>query len=100
MMNNSEIVRVLFLCLLIGTVAACTPAPGTTQTYTTNTGKVLYLENDQESCTRSCNASYDRCGESRAASSQVGRGQFTGVFGGEADCRETLRSCLKMCKAQ
>jgi hypothetical protein len=99
-----KIVKALFLCLILGAVSgglvACSPASRCCEdTYRTKSGQLIYLEDDMQSCERSCNAAYDRCAESMAARSPVGNGQMTGILGGEADCRDSLRSCLKDCRA-
>lgn len=104
MMLYNGIMKALSFCLLIMVLglglAACSAAPKKSDTYMSGSGAVMYLDNDQEACTRSCNAEFDRCGDSRAAQEQVGRsGQMTGVFGGQADCKDDMRSCLSRCKA-
>ncbi len=98
-MLTDGMMKALSLCLLV-LAAACTPAPQRTDTYTSGSGDVVFIENDREACVRSCNADYDRCGDTRAAGEQVGRGQMTGVFGGAADCKADLKSCLSSCKAR
>lgn len=102
-MSQNGIVKALSFCvlgLLIVSTAACSRAPRRVDTYTNASGAVTVLENDRESCVRSCNAEYDRCGDTNAAQEVVGRGQMTGIFGGQADCRDDLRSCLARCKSR
>lgn len=99
-MLKALLVNALFLCAMLLPLVACSPAPRAAQTYTNSSGSMIYLENNTESCGRSCNGEYDRCGESQAASEPVGRGQMSGIFGGEADCRSTLRNCLKTCRGR
>jgi hypothetical protein len=100
MMLNPRIVKALSLCALCFALAACSGASKKTDSYVSSTGVATILDNDKESCTRSCNAEYDRCGDTSAAQSPVGRGQFTGIFGAQADCKTDLRSCFARCKAR
>lgn len=103
-MLNNGIKKALSLCLLLAFVvglSACSAAPHKSESYTSSTtGSTMMLDNDRESCTRSCNAEMDRCGDTNAAQEQVGRGQLTGVFGGRADCRNDLRACLARCRSR
>ncbi len=88
----------LSLCLLVGALAGCSGAAKKSDTYTAPSGAIMTLENDGESCTRSCNADFDRCSSTRAAESKVGRGQMTGIFGAQADCKADMKTCLKACR--
>jgi hypothetical protein len=97
---NRKIVKALFLFTVSLFVVSCTAAPNAAATYTSNSGAVVYLDNDRESCVRSCNADFDRCGDTRAAQAPVGRGQMTGILGGAADCNAALRTCLGACKGR
>ena len=98
MMLLKDITGTLSLCLLVVALAGCSGAAKKSETYTAPSGAVMTLENDGESCTRSCNADFDRCSSTRAAESKVGRGQMTGIFGAQADCKADMKSCLKSCR--
>jgi hypothetical protein len=95
---SQTVVKTLFLFALVLSVAACSGARKHTETYTSPSGGVMVLDNDYESCTRSCNAEYDRCNSTRAAESKVGRGSMTGIFGAQADCKASMKTCLARCK--
>jgi hypothetical protein len=97
---TSKIVKALFLCALLTATAACTAAPKKIDTYTSGSGAVMTLENDAESCKRSCDNDFDRCSDTSAAQAQVGRGQMTGVFGAGADCKDDMKACLARCKGR
>ncbi|HAX91638.1 MAG TPA: hypothetical protein DCY07_05450 [Rhodospirillaceae bacterium] len=89
------------LCVFVLAVSACTPAPKKSTTYTGASGAVTLLENDRESCTRSCNADFDRCAGTKAAQTPIGRaGQMDGVLGAQADCNAAIKSCLSRCKGR
>lgn len=88
----------LSLCLLGVALVGCSGAAKKYDTYTSPSGNVTILESDSEACVRSCNADFDRCSSTSAAESQVGRGQMTGVFGAQADCKDDMKSCLRACK--
>ncbi len=88
------------LLTVIVLLGACSAAPQKNTSYTSSSGVVTMLDNDQESCARSCNADFDRCSESSAAQSPVGRGQMTGIFGAQADCKDSLKACFSRCKAR
>jgi len=100
MIISKKIVRALSLCAALVLVAACTAAPKKSDTYTSGAGAITVLENDQEACSRSCNVDFDRCNSTSAAEAQVGRGQMTGVFGAQADCKDDMKSCLRRCKSR
>lgn len=97
-MSNLNIVKALSVCVLLLAVAACSGASKRQTTYTNDAGAVTLLESDAESCKRTCNADFDRCTSTSAAEGPVGKGQFTGVFGAQADCKDDMRACLKRCK--
>ncbi len=103
-MLTDRMMKALSLCillLLVAGVAACSAAPRkNADTYTSSTGAVTIIENDQESCRRSCDAEFNRCSETKAAQRDVGRdGQMNAVFGGGADCRDDMKACLGRCKS-
>ena len=100
MIISKNIVKALSLCAILAMIAGCSGAARKGDTYTSGSGAVMALDNDRESCTRSCNADFDRCSATSAAQSQVGRGQMTGVFGAQADCKVDMKSCLNSCKAR
>jgi len=100
MMISRNIVKALSLCVLILSVAACSGAAKKSDTYVSSAGAVTILDNDREACTRSCNAEFDRCSSTGAAEQQVGRGQMTGVFGAQADCKDDMKACLNRCKSR
>lgn len=99
---ETRIVKALSLCLLTAMLAACSAAPRKTDTYVSPaTGAVTSLESGRESCARSCNSDFDRCSDTYAAESRVGRsGAFSGTLGAAADCKAALRSCLASCKGR
>lgn len=100
MMLTNGIVKALSFCGFLAALTACSPAPQHVDSYTSSGGEVTLIENARESCTRACNADYDRCGDSRA-SREVGlNGQMQGVLGGGADCRDDLKACLASCKTR
>jgi len=99
MMLQNRIMKALSLCLLLA-AAACSPARQQGETYTSKSGEVMHIENNRESCVRSCNNDYDRCSETGAAQESVGRGQMNGVLGGGADCKDDMKSCLADCKTR
>lgn len=89
----------LAVLLAVG-LSACSGAKKDRDSYTSGSGQVMFLENDMESCSRSCNADFDRCNDSKAAQRDVGRdGQMNAVFGGGADCRDDMKACLGRCKS-
>ncbi|HBM91170.1 MAG TPA: hypothetical protein DD400_04775 [Rhodospirillaceae bacterium] len=101
MMCTSRIVKALFL--FVGSLvflSACTPAPRSVDSYTSAAGTTVFFENDRDACISSCNTEFDRCSDMTAAQNPVGRGQMTGIFGAEADCKDSLRSCLKECRVR
>lgn len=100
MMFNPTLVKALSLCLLIVALAACSGASKKSYRYTSESGAVTVLDTDRESCTRSCNADFDRCSSTSAAESKVGRGSMTGVFGAQADCKNEIKACLSRCKSR
>ena len=100
MMFHSTLVKALSLCLLLCAVSACSGASKKPETYVNDAGAVTVLDNDRESCTRSCNADFDRCSGTSAAESKVGRGQMTGIFGAQADCKADMKACLSRCRAR
>jgi hypothetical protein len=83
--------------MLIGCVSGTKPA----DTYVGKDGLTTFIESDSETCRRSCNESYSRCMDSRAAgdnnSGVIGP---SGVYGASGECRNALKSCLPTCKAQ
>lgn len=99
---ETGIVKALSLCLLLVVLSACSAAPRRSESYTsTATGAVTSFDTPRESCVNSCNADFDRCGDTRAAESAVGRsGAFSGTLGAAADCKAALRSCLATCKGR
>jgi len=100
MMLTPKIMKALSLCALGVVLVGCTAAPKRTDSYVSSSGAVTMIENDKESCMHSCNAEFDRCGDTTAAQTQVGRGQLTGVFGAQADCKDDMRACLARCKTR
>lgn len=100
MMISQNIVKALSFCALIILVCGCTAAPKKSAGYTSASGSITSLDNDQEACQRHCDVDFDRCGSTAAAESQVGRGQLTGVLGAKADCKDSMRTCMARCKAR
>ncbi|MDD3182240.1 MAG: hypothetical protein PHD48_05490 [Alphaproteobacteria bacterium] len=102
MMFSKDIVRALSLCaVLVVVLAGCSGAAKKSDSYTSSSGAVMVLDSDRESCTRSCNADFDRCSSTTAAQEPVGRnGQMTGILGAQADCKAHMKSCLNRCKAR
>lgn len=99
MKRENGIMKALSFYLLLVCLIACTPAPKQADTYTSGNGEIVVL-GDRDACESACNTDYDRCGDSMAAGEVVGRGQMTGIFGGNADCKSDLRSCLSACKGR
>ncbi len=100
-MSINRIVKALFL--FVGSfvfLSACTPASRNADTYTSTAGTTIFLESDRGACINACNTEFDRCSDMTAAQKPVGRGQMTGIFGAEADCKASLRNCLKECRAR
>ncbi|MDD2325297.1 MAG: hypothetical protein PHW63_04750 [Alphaproteobacteria bacterium] len=100
MLFSSKRVKALSLCLMLVALTACSGASKKADTYTNDAGAVTILDNDREACTRSCNAEFDRCSGTAAAESRVGRGQMTGIFGAQADCKDDMKACLSRCRAR
>lgn len=88
----------LLVLLLVG-MSACSGHYKGNNTYVARSGSVTTLHNDKESCTGSCNADYDRCGDTSAAHTSSSRG-LNSVVGAKADCTSSFRTCLKMCKVR
>lgn len=97
MKRSCRIVKASFLFGLT-LLCACTAAPKHADTYTDSAGATLYLESDRDSCVRSCNVDFDRCGETKAAKTPVGRGDMTGILGSGAECKDSLKTCLAGCR--
>lgn len=57
-------------------------------------------ETDQESCRRSCESDYARCGESESARRSPLLGGSSDRIGGAAACQQSLKSCLSRCKGR
>lgn len=58
------------------------------------------LETDQESCRRSCESDYARCGEAESARRSPLLGGSSDRIGGAAVCQQSLKSCLPRCKGR
>lgn len=92
-----------FACMLLTlsvSLSACSGYYKQKDSYVASSGSTTTLESDSQSCASSCNAEFERCGETGAAHSSVARGRLTGIIGAEADCRASLRRCLKTCRAR
>jgi hypothetical protein len=91
--------RILMIAMIMGMLVACVSGTKPPETYVGKNGTTTIIESDSESCKRSCNESYSRCMDSRAANESGVNGP-SGVFGASAECRSALKSCLPGCKAQ
>ena len=87
---------VLAACVSL-TLAGCVSGVKPADTYTDKSGKTTVILSDEEMCKRSCNEDYGRCMDTDAASSNEGIDAPPGMFGASADCRNSLKSCLKPC---
>jgi len=85
---------------LAGILSACISGVKPPDTYTGQDGKTTIIESDREMCARSCNDTYSRCMDSRAATDNGGINGPSGVYGASAECRTDLQNCLPGCKAQ
>lgn len=89
----------ILLIATVGMLSACVSGTKHTDSYVDKDGRVMLIENDAEMCKRSCNESYSRCMDSRAAGeNNSGINGPSGVYGASADCRHALKSCLPGCK--
>lgn len=91
--------NILMIMTVVGMLTACVSGTKTPDTYVGKDGQTTVIESDSELCARSCNESYSRCMDSRAANDSGVNGP-SGVFGASAECRSALKSCLPGCKAQ
>ncbi|MDX9690423.1 MAG: hypothetical protein EOM37_03465 [Proteobacteria bacterium] len=91
----SFVSMVLIVSAVLG---ACTGSYHKRDSYVAKSGAVVNLETDKQSCQATCDSEYDRCMETGAAQSPVGRGQMTGVLGAQADCSASMRSCQNRCR--
>jgi hypothetical protein len=78
-------------------LAGCVSGKPKQDTYTDRNGVTQAIESPRESCEHSCNAEYDRCGDSDA--SRIGINGASSM-GGAAACSRSLSSCLKACKGR
>ncbi len=95
---QSKVMKPLLLLLVLVSFSACSGYYRQTDSYVRPSGSVKVLESDRESCVSSCNADYDRCGETSAAHTDVARGRLTGIVGAQADCAASFRRCMRMCR--
>jgi len=97
-MRIRNVATVFFFAFLLFSLNACSGYYKKHDTYVSKNGNVRILENDKESCIDSCNLSFERCSETGAAQNFVVSRSLTGVIGAKAECKSSLRSCLKKCK--
>ena len=90
----------ILIFMFVGMLVACVSGTKPSDTYIGNDGLIQVIESNSEACTRSCNDSYSRCMDSRAAGDNSGVNGPSGVFGASGQCRNALKSCLPSCKAQ
>jgi len=89
------------LILSLNLLAACSAAPQAVSSRYTDADAPSLSDTDHESCVRSCNTDYDRCGDTNAAQTPVGRdGQLGDVLGAKAGCSASLKSCLERCRGR
>ena len=98
---TKRILMIMFVGMLsTGLLSGCISGLKKPDTYVGKDGKVTVIENDRESCQRSCNEDYSRCMDSRAAEDNSGINGPSGVFGASGECRDDLQKCLPGCKAE
>jgi hypothetical protein len=94
--------RLILVCAAVTLLllTACVSGTKPQSSYTSpTTGKTTVIESDREMCTSSCNADYNRCMDSQAASQGI-PGTPSGMFGASAECRSELSDCLPGCKGR
>lgn len=86
------------MILVLGMLSACVSGKKPPETYVGIDGKSVIIENDEETCLRSCNDTYSRCMDSSFTETNDGYNGPSGVFGASAECRSDLQQCLRICK--
>lgn len=76
-------------------LAACVSGRPKQDTYTSKSGQVTVIENGYESCSRSCNEDYARCGDADSTRKSIDATQK--LFGGAGACSSSLSSCMSRC---
>ena len=89
--------KCILITLVVGMLSACVSGTPTPESYVERDGTTVFIENSQEMCTRSCNDTYARCMDSRAAS-DVDINGLSPLYGASAECRDALKACLTSCK--
>lgn len=83
----------------LGMLSACVSGVKPPESYVDKGGRITVIESDREMCRRSCNESYSRCMDSRAAGeNNSGVKGPSGLYGASAECRGSLKECLASCK--
>jgi hypothetical protein len=93
-MNHKALI-ILSSCLLL---SGCISGRPKSDTYTDSAGKTTVIQSDKEMCVQSCNDDYSRCMDTDSAQDNGGVHGPAGMFGGGADCRNSLKNCLPTCK--
>lgn len=92
------ILKSILAIATLGMLSACVSGVKPSESYVDRSGRVTVIESDRDACRRSCNESYSRCMDSRAAGeNNSGINGPSGVYGASAECRQVLKSCLASC---
>jgi len=88
----------ILMIFVVGMLSACVSGKKAPDSYVGLDGKTVIIENDAETCRRSCNDTYSRCMDSSFTETNDGYNGPSGVFGASAECRSNLQACLRSCK--
>lgn len=92
--------RSILVIASVGMLMACVSGTKPPDTYTSPSGKTTIIESNSETCRRSCNSDYSRCMDTNPARNNEGLVDVpAGMFGASADCKDSLRTCLRGCNA-
>ncbi|MDD3030292.1 MAG: hypothetical protein PHS57_08500 [Alphaproteobacteria bacterium] len=94
---TKSLLRIALGFAVVGMLEACVSGTQPTESYVDREGITVRLESNQEMCLRSCNDSYARCMDSRAASGTDINGRSR-LYGASAECYDSLKACLASCK--
>lgn len=87
--------------VMVLSLSACVSGKPDADTYTSRSGAVTAVETDRESCVRSCNREYERCGDVLSSTrSDVSNQPTPKPFGVASECKDSLKTCLARCKGR
>ena len=93
--------RPLIGTILLGLIlTGCVSGKPQSDTYTSTDGVTAPISTDYESCIKTCNDSYVRCGDIDVTRRGVGIDAPTDLFGANASCKDSLKKCLPRCKGR